>query len=104
MYSPVTTFCPRCGTRSLIVLTTHSFCAECNYSPDTEIVDLHTRDVEGERIYDLDERARSGDDLEDLDSEDEEDEEYRLFNWRFELGDNYEYDLPDFSREADDEY
>jgi hypothetical protein len=30
--------CDRCGSRSMEILSTHSYCIECNYFPDEEAV------------------------------------------------------------------
>ena len=31
---PVFSICPRCGEKAYDRLSTHAYCAECNYSPD----------------------------------------------------------------------
>lgn len=86
MYKTVTVFCPRCGCRTLEMLTTHSFCTECNYSPDTDHhVHLHDRDpiADDESAYEMDERSREVDLDEDdsetpSDADDEEEDPQKL--------------------------
>lgn len=86
MYKNVTVFCPRCGCRTLEMLTTHSFCTECNYSPDTDRhVHLHERDpiADDESAYEMDERSREVDLDEDdnetpSDADDEEEDPQKL--------------------------
>ncbi len=79
MYKNVTVFCPRCGCCTLEMLTTHSYCTECNYSPDVDDhVHLHARDpITDESAYEMDERSREMDldaDEEDIPSDDDEEE------------------------------
>lgn len=59
------------------MLTTHSFCTECNYSPDTDHhVHLHARDpVSDESAYEMDERTRVEDLIDDEENPTEDDEE-----------------------------
>ena len=40
--------CPRCSSASLHVLKTHSFCVDCNYSPD-----LHDREEDQVTLWAL---------------------------------------------------
>lgn len=90
MYKNVTVFCPRCGCRTLEMFTTHSFCTECNYSPDTDHhVQLHAQDpVDDESAFEMDERSREVDpydDDEEILTEDDDEEDAVSFQKHEEL-------------------
>lgn len=62
--------CPRCGCLSLEHLKTHSYCWECNYSPDTSSskhLNIIDDDDDESRT-----KLKNDDETEDQDSENED--------------------------------
>lgn len=64
--------CPRCGCHSMEHLRTHSFCWECNYSPDTDLLRHLKFNEDGESKMRL--KNKADDEDEEIESEDQDSE------------------------------